>query len=246
MKQIENNQQEQEKSTFLSRLRGNFFTGLLVLMPLVLTLWIFKTLVFSLDAFVQSLIPREYIQTLTVDYHNPVFKALTGETTIPGLGLLVGFIAIVLVGILAKNVIGKKLFDVWDHIFDRTPLIRSIYSAIKQITNTIGSTSSASFREVVLVEYPRKDCWVVAFVSGSTTSRVKKHIAEDENDEFINVFVPTTPNPTSGFLIFVPRKSVKHLDMTVEEGLKLVISAGIVTPGQEKEETKEKITTKIL
>jgi len=218
-----------EKISFMTRLRGNFLAGLLVLMPLVLTLWIFKTIIFSLDAFMQSLIPLEYIQTLTLKYENPVFHSLTGETTIPGLGLLLGFVFIVTVGIFAKNVIGRKMFGFWDHIFDRTPLIRSIYSAIKQITHTISNTSSASFREVVLIEYPRKGCWVVAFVSGNTTVSVKKHLTE-EGDDLVNVFVPTTPNPTSGFLVFVPRSSLKHLDMTVEQGLKLVISAGIVAP----------------
>jgi uncharacterized membrane protein len=228
-KEIEMLENGNEKTSFGSKLRSNFLTGLLVLMPLVLTLWIFKALIFSLDAFMQSFIPLEYIQTLTLKYDNPVFHSLTGETTIPGIGLLLGFIIIVLVGILTKNVLGKKMFDFWDHLFDRTPLIRSIYSAIKQITNTISNTSSASFREVVLVEYPRKGCWVIAFVSGNTTISVKKHLT-DEGDDFINVFVPTTPNPTSGFLIFIPRSSVKKLDMTVEQGLKLVISAGIVSP----------------
>lgn len=229
---------EHDKASFISKLRNNFFTGLLVLMPLVLTLWIFKTLIFSLDAFMQSFIPIQYIHTLTVRYDSPVFKALTGETSIPGVGLLMGFIVIVSVGMLAKNVLGKKLFAFWDKIFHKTPLIRSIYSSIKQITNTISNTSSASFREVVLVEYPRKGCWVIAFVSGNTTVSVKRHL-KDQGDNFINVFVPTTPNPTSGFLIFVPRESVKKLDMSVEQGLKLVISAGIVSPIDEvKEQNK--------
>lgn len=231
------NKEEQEKIditvkgkvSFLAKIRSNFFTGLLVLMPLVLTLWIFKSLIFSIDEFMQSLIPLEYIQTLTLRYDSPLFHSLTGEKTIPGLGLLLGFIAIVLVGMFAKNVIGKKLFGFWDKIFHKTPLIRSIYSSLKQITNTISNTSSASFREVVLVEYPRKGCWVMAFVSGNTTVSVKKHL-KNEGEDFINVFVPTTPNPTSGFLIFVPRNSVKHLEMSVEQGLKLVISAGIVAP----------------
>ena len=228
-----------EKVSFMAKLRGNFLAGLLVLMPLVITLWIFKTIIFSLDAFMQSLIPVKYIQTLTLKYDNPVFHALTGETTIPGLGLLLGFIFIVMVGVFAKNVIGKKMFGFWDHIFDRTPLIRSIYSAIKQITNTISNTSSASFREVVLIEYPRKGCWVVAFVSGNTTVGVKKHL-KHEGDDLVNVFVPTTPNPTSGFLVFVPRSSLKHLNMTVEQGLKLVISAGIVAPTEELAKVSKK------
>tara|TARA_Y100001960_G_scaffold333783_1_gene440944 strand:- start:4354 stop:5088 length:735 start_codon:yes stop_codon:yes gene_type:complete len=230
--------EEKEKVSLLARLRGNFLTGLLVLMPLVLTLWIFKTLIFSLDQFMQSFIPIEHIQTLTLRYESPMLEALIGEKQIPGLGLLLGFVVIVFVGMLAKNVIGKKLFGFWDKIFHKTPLIRSIYSSLKQITNTISNTSSASFREVVLVEYPRKGCWVMAFVSGNTTVSVKKHLKE-EGEDFVNVFVPTTPNPTSGFLIFVPRKSLKRLDMTVEQGLKLVISAGIVAPIDEHvEETK--------
>jgi uncharacterized membrane protein len=220
------------KPSIASMLRNNFFTGLFVLMPLVLTLWIFKTLIFSIDKFMQSFVPVEYIQKLTVSYDSPVFQSLTGGNTIPGAGLLFGFIAIVLVGILAKNVLGKKLFAFGDSIFNKTPLIRTIYSSLKQITSTIGSTSSAAFREVVLVEYPRKGCWVMAFVSGNTTPTVKSHL-KDEGEHFINVFVPTTPNPTSGFLIFVPRNSVKHLKMSVEQGLKLVISAGLVSPVDE-------------
>lgn len=231
---IEEKKQEHEKAGFWGKLRGNFFTGLLVLMPVVLTLWIFKTLIFSIDEFVQSLIPREYISALSINYDGQVFKALTGETTIPGLGLFIGFFAVVMVGMFAKNIIGKKLFEFSDHVLDRTPLIKSIYSAIKQVTTTIGSTSSSSFREVVMVEYPRTGCWVVAFVSGNTDKNLKKHLTDDKDEEYINVFVPTTPNPTSGFLIFVPRATVKKLDMTVEEGLKLVVSAGIVNPNKTK------------
>lgn len=227
-----NNTNEQNsnehKPSFLTRLRNNFFTGLFVLMPVVLTLWIFKALIFSIDKFVQSFLPLEFIQTLTVQSDSPLFKSLTGETFIPGLGLLLGFIIIVLVGVFAKNVLGKKMFQVWDSIFARMPFVSSIYSAIKQIVNTISSSSSASFREVVLVEYPRRGCWVIAFVSGNTTVSVRKHLPE--NEDFVNVFVPTTPNPTSGFLIFIPRSEIKSLNMTVEQGLKLVISAGIVSP----------------
>lgn len=227
-----NNITEEHKISFIAKQRNNFLTGLLVLMPVVLTLWIFKALIFSIDKFVQSFLPLEYIQKVTVNLDSPVFKTLTGETFIPGLGLLLGFIFVVLVGAFAKNVLGKRMFSFWDKIFEKMPFVNSIYSAIKQIVNTISSSSSASFREVVLVEYPRRGCWVIAFVSGNTTVSVRKHLTDKE--DFVNVFVPTTPNPTSGFLIFIPRSEVRSLNMTVEQGLKLVISAGIVSPLENK------------
>ncbi|MCP4354610.1 MAG: DUF502 domain-containing protein [Proteobacteria bacterium] len=222
------NKPHDDKPSLLARIRKNFVAGLFILMPVVLTLWIFKTIIFSIDRFFQSFLPFELIQKLTVRLDNPIFQSLTGESFIPGLGLLFGFITIAIVGSFTKNVIGHKMIRFWDGLFAKMPMVSSIYSAIKQIVHTISSSRSASFREVVLVEYPRKDVWVLAFVSGNTTVSVRKHLAEDE--EYINVFVPTTPNPTSGFLIFVPRSEVKKLNMTVEQGLKLVISAGIVSP----------------
>jgi len=143
----------------------------------------------------------------------------------------------ILVGWFARNFFGRLIIRISEYIVDRMPVISKVYSAIKQIFETIMATQSQAFREVVMMEYPRKGVWSIGFVTGVTKGEVQEHTAE----ETINVFVPTTPNPTSGYLLFVPKKELKYLDMSVEEGVKLVVSAGIITPGQDKKKKpKEK------
>lgn len=203
---------------FFSKLRGYAFTGILVLAPIVLTLSIFLTIARWLDHFFVNIIPPAWQPEMLVGSH------------IPGTGLITGGVLLVFVGMLARNFIGRWLVRMGERIICAIPVVNSIYGAIKQITDTLSMSQSDAFREVVLIEYPRKGIYGIAFVTGKAKGHVKKEMETPTGDEFLNIFVPTTPNPTSGFFLFVPRSDVIPLSMSVEQGLKMVISAGIVTP----------------
>jgi uncharacterized membrane protein len=215
-------QDDENPHGFWAYVRSRFITGIIVLLPIILTLLLLKTLIIWLDGFLLSFVPHRYHpDQLMLDHF-----AISLPFNIYGVGLVVGFFAILLVGILARNLLGRRLIAWGDSIMHRIPGVRSVYNAIKQVTETVTSSSSKSFREVVLVEYPRKGLWAIAFVTGKTEGEVQ----DITTTEVVNVFLPTTPNPTSGFLLFVPRKDLRTLHMSVEQGLKMVISGGIVTP----------------
>lgn len=206
------------KISFMARLRGWFFTGLLVTAPVMLTIYITWLFIDIIDAQVVSLIPsglRDYIS----------LKApIVGQ--LPGVGLLVGAVTITLIGAVAAGFLGRWLIRIGENLLNRMPVVRSIYGASKQILETVLSAQSDAFREVVLVEYPRKGLWVIGFVTGVTKGEVQTSISA----RTMNVFIPTTPNPTSGFLLFCPEGDLVYLEMSVEEAVKLVVSGGIVTP----------------
>ena len=145
---------------------------------------------------------------------------------IPGLGLLALLLVLLVVGFFAASLVGRIVFRLGERLIDRVPVARSVYGALKQIFETVFADSSPSFREVVLVEYPRRGLWAVGFITGHAKGEVKERIDHD----LVNIFLPTTPNPTSGLLLFLPREDLVPLDMSVEDGMKMVISAGIVTP----------------
>jgi uncharacterized membrane protein len=198
------------KISVFARLRGYFLAGILVTAPIGLTFyftWIFLRFI---DESVSNLIPQQYYP----------------ETTVPGIGILIAITGFILIGWFAKNFFGRMILRISEYIVDRMPVIRNLYGAIKQILETIMASQSQAFRDVVMLEYPRKGVFSVGFVTG----RSKGEVQRVTSDETINVFVPTTPNPTSGYLLFVPKKELYFLDMTVEEGVKLVISGGIITP----------------
>ena len=211
-----NELKNKEKISLIVRFRRFFFTGFLVTAPILITLYVTWIVITFIDAKVAGLLP-EYL-----DFR----KAFPYQ--IPGIGLLIVIIFITFVGSLTPGLIGRTLLKAGESIVSRMPVVRSIYSAIKQIMETVMSTNSNSFREVVLVEYPRKGLWVIAFVTGDTKGEISKVLNRNKN--LINIFVPTTPNPTSGFLLFVPKKDLVYLKMSVEQAVKLVISGGIVTP----------------
>ena len=148
------------------------------------------------------------------------------DTTIPGSGIILVILIILITGALVTNILGRKLVDLWERALNKIPGFRNIYNALKKISNTVLNTSSDSFRKAFLIQYPSKGIWVIAFQSGDYKGEVKNIIG----DEVINLFVPTTPNPTSGFFVMMPKKDAHELQMTVEEAFKLVISAGVVTP----------------
>lgn len=207
------------------RIRGYFVTGIFVTAPIVITLYIAFAFFSFIDAQANKLFPN--IGNITI-YEN---------VSLPGLGVVAAFAAFVIIGWFASNILGRFFIRIGEYILDRIPVIRDLYSTIKQIFETIATSQSQAFREVVMLEYPLEGTWSIGFVTGSSKGEVQEKI----NAETVNVFVPTTPNPTSGFLLFVPRAKVKFLDMSVEEGIKLVVSAGIITPPHKE---KKKVVAK--
>lgn len=199
---------------FLGRLRSWFLTGLLVTAPVLLTVYITWAAIELIDGQVASILPG---------FNQLVFA------NIPGAGLIIGLILITFIGAVAAGFLGRWLIGLGEAILNRMPVVRTIYGASKQILETVISAQSDAFRDAVLVEYPRRGLWVIGFVTGGTRGEVAERMDED----MVNVFIPTTPNPTSGFLLFCPREEVIYLDMSVEDAVKLVVSGGIVHPPEE-------------
>lgn len=202
-----------------ARVRAYFLTGVLVSAPLVITFGLAWWFIEFVDSKVMPLIPGHY---------NPVYYLPEGyqEYGIPGFGLLVILIFITVVGWFTTNFAGRALIKLYERILARIPAVRSIYGAVKQILETVLANQSNAFRQAVLLEYPRRGMWAIGFITGQTKGEVQ-NLTEDT---VINIFLPTTPNPTSGFLLFVPCRDIVILDMTVEEAIKMVMSGGIVTP----------------
>ena len=201
------------KPPLMQRLRTDFLTGLVVVLPMFLTAYIIWWFVGFVDDKVVPLVPRRY------DPEN-VFGR-----NIFGFGLLIFISFTTLVGALAKNLIGRQVLQFGEFLLSRTPIVRPIYNGLKQIAETIFTDSGNSFERPCLVEYPRKGCWSVAFMS----TRVHREITERAGPDLVSVFLPMTPNPTTGFLRFVPRADIVPLDMSLEDATKLIISAGLVT-----------------
>jgi uncharacterized membrane protein len=201
------------KPPLMQRLRNDFLTGLVVVLPMFLTAYLLWWFVGFVDDKVVPLIPRRW------DPENIFGRNIFGF----GLLLFVSFTT--LVGALAKNLIGRQILAYGESLLSRTPIVRPIYNGLKQIAETIFTDSGNTFERACLVEYPRKGVWSVAFMS----TRVHREIADRAGDELVSVFVPMTPNPTTGFLRFVPRSEIVPLDMSLEDATKLIISAGLVT-----------------
>lgn len=195
------------------RFRRYLIAGLLVWVPLIVTGLIIKFLVDLLD-FTILLLPPSW---------RP--EAILGFS-VPGTGVVVAIVIVFLTGLIAANIVGRKLFDIGDAIVERIPLVSSIYSAVKQVMRTVLDDGGQSFKRVLLVEYPRKGLWTLGFQTGVGVGEVQHRTDRD----VVTVFIPTTPNPTSGFVIMVPRDEAVALDMSVEDGLKFVMSLGVVTP----------------
>ena len=210
------------RRSYLSRLRNYFLTGIIVTAPIAITFAVAMWVINLIDSKVVPLIPPPY---------NP--QAILQDQTglhIPGIGLLVVLIGLTFIGFLAAGLLGRFVVRVGENLLNRMPIIRSVYGALKQIFETVLRSSSRSFREVALIQYPRPGIWAIGFITTKTTGEVRSQI----NEEVVNVFLPTTPNPTSGFLLFVPKKDIIVLDMSVEEAIKMIVSAGIVTPPSRK------------
>ncbi|MFL4471054.1 DUF502 domain-containing protein [Tateyamaria armeniaca] len=222
-----------------ARLRASFLTGLVVIAPVGLTIWLIWTVIGWIDGFVWPLVPNVWQPDSIVNYwlNNPRFVMEDGvripnpdwvNVNVRGVGVIVFLMFTIFIGWIAKGYIGRSLIRWAESLVERTPVVRSIYSGIKQISETVFAQSERSFEKACLIEYPRKGIWAIGFVSTTT----KGEVAERGNsgDPMLSVFVPTTPNPTSGFLLFFPATDVIELDMSVEDAAKLVISAGLVYP----------------
>ncbi|SHK80542.1 Uncharacterized membrane protein [Roseovarius marisflavi] len=212
-------------------LRASFLTGLVVIAPVGLTLWLMWTIVGWVDGFVLPLIPHQYQPE---EYFG---------INLRGVGLIIFLIFTVVVGWIAKGLIGRSLILFAESLVNRMPVVRSIYSGVKQIAETVFAQSESSFEKACLIQYPRKDIWAIGFISIEAKGEINQKAQTGSN--LVSVFVPTTPNPTSGFLLFFPREDVIELDMSIEDAAKLVISAGLVYPGQGKpaeDRTKSRAT----
>ena len=208
------------RRSMLIRLRGYFLAGVLVTAPVAITLAAAWWFIGFVDSKVVPLIPARY----NLDVY---LRDIVGfEIGLPGLGVVVLIALITLIGALTAGFVGRYVVHLGERILARMPVISSIYGAVKQVFETVLKQQSNAFRQAVLVEYPRRGIWAVGFITGNTEGEVQNLTRE----EMVNVFLPTTPNPTSGFLLFLPRKELIDLHMTVEEAIKMVISAGLVTP----------------
>ncbi len=211
------------RMTVSQRLRAYLFAGILVTAPIFITFylaWLFVTFV---DSKITPLIPPVYNPETYLPF------------ALPGLGLLILVLGLMIVGALTAGFIGRLWIRFSEQILGQMPVIRNVYSAVKQILETVLAQQSNAFREAILIEYPRRGIWAVGFITGHTKGEVQNLTEE----ECINVFLPTTPNPTSGFLLFVPKKDIVPLSMSVEEAIKMVISGGIVTPPDRRTEQEQ-------
>jgi uncharacterized membrane protein len=190
-----------------------FITGLLIWIPLVITIWVLKLVVDTLDQ-TQVLLPH----------------ALRPEVwlgvSIPGMGVLLTLLIVMLTGVVTANFIGQRLVYLWHEILHRIPVVNSIYSSVKQVSDTLFSSSGEAFRKTLLVQWPREGMWTIAFLTGAPGGDVTRHLQGD----YVSVYVPTTPNPTGGYFVMMPRKDVIELDMSVDAALKYVISMGVAAP----------------
>ena len=195
-------------------MRKYLIAGLLIWIPLVITLWVLKLIVETLD---QSLL------LLPNDWQTEHFLGVH----VPGLGVILTLVIVFVTGVFATNFFGARLILLWNAVLKRIPVVNSIYSSVKQISDTLFSSSGQAFRKALLVQWPREGMWTIAFLTGQPGGDVSNHLKGD----YLNVYVPTTPNPTGGYFVIVARKDVIELDMSVDEALKYIISMGVVPPG---------------
>lgn len=222
------------RKPLFSGLRNSFLTGIVVIAPVGLTVWLIWTVIGWVDGFVLPFVPNSY-------QPENLIKQIFGEESqmnIRGLGVIFFLVFTTFVGWVAKGVIGRFFIRNAETLVHRMPVVRSIYSGVKQIAETVFAQSDRSFEKACLVEYPRKGIWAVGFISTVAKGEVQSKAAKDS--QLLSVFVPTTPNPTSGFLLFFPKEDVIQLDMSIEDAAKLVISAGLVYPDSKLVSAKKK------
>jgi len=198
----------------MARLRTYLLTGVIVTAPISITIYVAWSVIEWFDKQFVPLIPAMYLPEAYLHYQ------------VPGLGVIVALIGLTLVGMLTANILGRSIVRIGERLVDRMPIVRGVYNVLKQIFETVLQDSSDAFQLAALVEYPRRGLYTICFVVGDTRGEVMRHVDKD----LVSVYVPTTPNPSSGFLLFLPREDVQILDMTVEEAMKYVVSVGVVVP----------------
>lgn len=195
-------------------MRRYLITGLLIWVPLGITIWVLHAIVTTMDQSL-LLLPQEW---------RP--RALLGFD-VPGLGVLLTIVIVFVTGLVTANVLGQRIVEAWESILGRIPFVKSIYNSVKQVSDTLFSSSGQAFRKALLIEWPRPGVWTVAFLTGAPGGDVSRHLGDD----YVSVYVPTTPNPTGGYFVMLPRTSVIELEMSVDEALKYIISMGVAPPG---------------
>jgi uncharacterized membrane protein len=188
-------------------------TGLLIWIPLIITIWVLKVIFDSLDQSL-LLLPLEWRTESWLGIH------------IPGLGAILTVLVVFVTGVFATNFFGAQLVTIWHRLLNRIPVVNSIYSSVKQISDTLFSSTGQAFRKAVLLQWPREGIWTIAFITGTPSSDAARHLPPD----CLSVYVPTTPNPTGGYFVIVPRKDLIELEMSVDDALKYIISMGVVPP----------------
>jgi uncharacterized membrane protein len=228
----------------LARLRTNFLTGIVVIAPVALTIWLISSIIGWFDGLVLPFVPDAYRPEKILN----TFFGYDLKLNIRGVGVVVFLVFAILVGWLAKGLIGRSFIKYAENLVNRMPVVRSFYSGIKQIAETVFAQKERSFEKACMIEYPRKGIWAIGFIS----TDAKGEIAERNSSKgsMVSVFVPTTPNPTSGFLLFFPKSDIVELDMSIEDAAKLVISAGLVYPPTKNTKSKSsgsksKLTKKV-
>ena len=204
-----------QKQSLIQKTRANFLTGLILVLPIGITFYLVWATVTFIDDIIVPWLPEQFTP-------NGVFAQ-----NVPGFGVLFFLIVLTVIGALAKGFLGRQIIRLGEYIVNKTPIIRSIYKATKQIAETVFNQNNQSFQKACIIQYPRKGIWAIAFVSTTAKGEIPAKI---KKNELLTVFVPTTPNPTSGFLLFLEEKDIVYLDMSVEDAAKLVISAGLVLP----------------
>ena len=197
-------------------MRKYFITGLLILVPLAITLWVLNLVIGTLDQSL-LLLPKSYRPSLS----------LFGFE-IPGLGTILTIGVVFLTGLLTNNLVGNYVVKLWERLLQRIPIVNSLYSSVKQVSDTLFSSSGNAFRKAVLVPYPHQNSWTIAFLTGVPGGDAANHLVGD----YVSVYVPTTPNPTSGFFLMMKRSDVVELDMSVDAALKYIVSMGVVAPAE--------------
>jgi uncharacterized membrane protein len=199
--------------TTTSHIRRYFIAGLLVWVPLVITVWVLDLLVSTFDQTLQ-LLPPEYRTESWLGVH------------VPGLGVVLTLLIVFATGVFARNILGQRLVAFWEGLLARIPVVNSIYNGVRQVSHTLIAPGGQAFRKVLLVKWPREGMWTIAFLTGTPGGDVAKHL----EGECVSIYVPTTPNPTGGYFVIVPRADVVELDLTVDEALKYIISMGALAP----------------
>ncbi len=194
-------------------MRKYFITGLLILVPLAITLWVLNLIISTMDQSL-LLLPAQWRPEALFGFY------------IPGLGTILTLLIVLLTGLATRNFVGTQVVYLWESLLIRIPVVKSIYSSVKQVSDTLFSSSGNAFRKAMLVQYPREGSWTIAFLTGVPGGDVKNHLQGD----YISVYVPTTPNPTSGFFLMMPRADAIELDMSVDAALKYIVSMGVVAP----------------